>query len=293
MAVALALAFHVGLVALMLIAMWWSRQAAPIDAAGGMRADVVDVGQLSQAMQRTLATRPVADVPVPEPLPQPVQPPAPQPTSQAVLPQPDAVDQEAVVDAPTPLKSEATRVQDEKHRQSKADATATAHDPQQAQGDAAAEAMKKLEVERAAQLAQIRARRAAAGKEARAAEQRLTELEAAHSGGAAEESARADASASGGGNDNALRGRYAAALRDAITSKWTRPESIASGAPCRLVIRQLAGGQVVDAQVGAPCSYDEAGRRSIEAAVLKAQPLPYAGFEKVFERTLILNFRAP
>ena len=33
-------------------------------------------------------------------------------------------------------------------------------------------------------------------------------------------------------------------------------------------------------------------KRSIEAAVLKAQPLPYAGFEQVFARTLTLNFEA-
>ncbi|HEX5693842.1 MAG TPA: protein TolA, partial [Arenimonas sp.] len=44
--------------------------------------------------------------------------------------------------------------------------------------------------------------------------------------------------------------------------------------------------------VSSPCAYDEMGQRSIEAAVLKAQPLPYAGFEKVFRRTLILNFEA-
>ena len=31
--------------------------------------------------------------------------------------------------------------------------------------------------------------------------------------------------------------------------------------------------------------------RSIEEAVLKAQPLPYQGFEAVFQRNLILNFR--
>jgi colicin import membrane protein len=30
----------------------------------------------------------------------------------------------------------------------------------------------------------------------------------------------------------------------------------------------------------------------VEAAVLKAQPLPYQGFESVFNRTLILKFRA-
>ncbi|HZX80034.1 MAG TPA: cell envelope integrity protein TolA, partial [Lysobacter sp.] len=96
----------------------------------------------------------------------------------------------------------------------------------------------------------------------------------------------------GGGNDDGLRARYAAALQAAITSKWTRPDSIQSGDRCRLQIRQLPGGEVVDVQVSAPCSYDEQGRRSIEAAVLKAQPLPYAGFESVFQRNLTLNFQA-
>ena len=32
--------------------------------------------------------------------------------------------------------------------------------------------------------------------------------------------------------------------------------------------------------------------RSVEAAVYKAQPLPYAGFESVFSRELELSFRA-
>jgi colicin import membrane protein len=49
---------------------------------------------------------------------------------------------------------------------------------------------------------------------------------------------------------------------------------------------------VIDAEVAPSCPYDELGRRSVEAAVLKAQPLPYAGFEAVFSRTLNLNFEA-
>jgi colicin import membrane protein len=32
-------------------------------------------------------------------------------------------------------------------------------------------------------------------------------------------------------------------------------------------------------------------RRSIEAAVLRAQPLPYTGFESVFEREVTFNFK--
>ena len=64
------------------------------------------------------------------------------------------------------------------------------------------------------------------------------------------------------------------------------------GQRCRLTIRQIPGGQVIDVQVQPSCPYDELGRRSVEAAVLKAQPLPYAGFESVFNRTLNLNFEA-
>ena len=64
------------------------------------------------------------------------------------------------------------------------------------------------------------------------------------------------------------------------------------GQRCDLNIRQLPGGEVIDVQVSANCPYDELGRRSVEAAVLKAQPLPYAGFEKAFRRSLNLHFRA-
>ena len=85
---------------------------------------------------------------------------------------------------------------------------------------------------------------------------------------------------------------WLAALQEAILSKWTRPETVPLGARCTLVIKQLPGGEVMSAEVSSPCAYDEMGKRSIEAAVLKAQPLPYAGFETVFARTLRLNFEA-
>jgi colicin import membrane protein len=92
--------------------------------------------------------------------------------------------------------------------------------------------------------------------------------------------------------DLLLAARYAAALQAAILRNWTRPESVPLGQRCKIVIRQAVGGIVVDAKVDPSCPYDELGRRSVEAAVLKAEPLPYAGFESVFNRTLILNFEA-
>lgn len=86
--------------------------------------------------------------------------------------------------------------------------------------------------------------------------------------------------------------RYATAMRNKIESKWIRPESVSSGQRCTVDVRQLPSGYVVSATARSDCEYDEAGRRSVEAAVYSASPLPYAGFESVFNRWLSLNFRA-
>ena len=89
--------------------------------------------------------------------------------------------------------------------------------------------------------------------------------------------------------------RYAAALQQAIAQNWTRPESVPLGQRCKLTIHQLPGGTLVpgrEVENDPSCPYDDAGKRSIEAAVLKAQPLPYAGFEKVFVRNPTVNFEA-
>src|SRR3546814_1551472 len=94
------------------------------------------------------------------------------------------------------------------------------------------------------------------------------------------------------GVDTGLRARYAAAIQAAMLRNWTRPENIPLGQRCRIYITQLPGGDVMSAKVDPSCPYDELGRRSVEAAVLKAKPLPYAGFESVFQRNLILNFRS-
>jgi colicin import membrane protein len=285
-AVVLAILVHALIVAVLVGGLWWTKSEVEVTRAGGMAADVVDMGALSAAAQRALrAPSEPEPLPVPEPEAEPDPEPAPaeaQPLPQEPLPQPEPEDQDEVADVPTPVKAVEPAPREEKRRQEQVDLT---------EDRARQEKAQRLERERLAQLQQIRAARAAASREARLAEQRLEQLTAARTGGAAEESARADAAASGAGDDD-LKGRYAAALQEAIRAKWTRPDSVAGGALCVLEIRQLPGGEVVDVQVASPCSYDEQGRRSIEAAVLKAQPLPYAGFESVFSRTLRLRFRA-
>lgn len=303
----LALALHALLFVVLFIGLWWTRSAAPAAAAGSISAELVDSGSLSTAMQRTLRNRPepaeeVLPEPEPEdaaPLPQPLPEPSPQdaqtPQQQApqeFIPEPDTQEQDAVVDQPTPTPATETQIQEAKRRQEQVDLT-------QRERQLEAERKQRLsqmEVERQQQLADIRRRRALASRDAKVAEAQLQRIADARAGNASEEAARADAGASApagnNGVDTGLLARYQAALQQAITSKWTRPETVPIGAACRLIIRQLPGGEVMNVEVSSPCAYDEQGRRSIEAAVLKAQPLPYAGFEAVFQRNLTLNFRA-
>jgi len=298
----LALLLHALLFVVMFAGLWWTRSAAPASAPGSMAAELVDAGSLSAAMQQTLRSRPEpAEVvlpepepeevaPMPQPLPEPVPQDAPTPQQQApqeLIPEPDAQNQEAVVEQPTPVKAAETKVQDAKRRQEQVDLTVERERQLEVERR---QRLSQMEVERQKQLDDIRKRRAAAAREATLAEQKLEQIASARAGRASEDAARADAG--NNGVDAGLAARYAAALQAAIVAKWTRPDSIPAGAVCRLSIRQLPGGEVMSVEVSSPCAYDEQGRRSIEAAVLKAQPLPYQGFEAVFQRNLTLNFRA-
>lgn len=281
-AVVLAMLLHAALFALLFAGLWWTRAAAPA-AAGAISAELLDASQLSPAMRRTLRERPEPvrerepeplPEPLPEPVPEPVQP-QPQPKPQDFIPVPDEVEQAEVTAQPTPTPAATEeKEQEAKQRQAQVDLT-------------------ELERQRQRQLEAIRRRRAAAAREADLAEQRLQQLANVRSREATESVARADTQASGNnGVDEGLQARYLAALSAAVRAKWTRPDTVPLGAKCVLRIHQLPGGTVMSAEVSEPCAYDEQGRRSIEAAVLKAQPLPYAGFEEVFNRQLNMTFTA-
>jgi colicin import membrane protein len=287
-----ALALHAALFALVLFGMWWTRMHPPVSAAGSpVEADVVAANTLSKPLQRALQRRPpqpLAATPPPQPIPETRPQEAqvkPQPAAQERVPVPDAVDQERVDREALSAETRA-REQEEKHRQEQIDLT-----EQERQQEA--EQRQRLAAQ---QLADIRKQRAQAAKEADLAEQKLRQIADAQARNAAEAATQADASASqppgNNGVDADLLARYQAALQEAILRNWVRPDSVPLGQRCRIVIRQLPGGEVRDVQVSPSCPYDELGRRSVEAAVLKAQPLPYAGFESVFSRTLNLNFEA-
>jgi colicin import membrane protein len=83
---------------------------------------------------------------------------------------------------------------------------------------------------------------------------------------------------------------YAFAIRQRVMSRWVQPPTATSGIECIVNIRQLPGGEVVDVSIGR-CNGDAVVRRSIEAAVRQASPLPTPGDPSVFQRNIQLEFR--
>ena len=310
LAIVFALLLHAVPVLLLLVASLWR---TPQSTAAGepISADIVDPNALSASMRSALRREPVPlaqatppsepppeplEEPLPEePLPEALEEPLPEETPpqqqlqpQEQLPDPDVVDQQEV--KPDSASAEiAAREQEAKQRQAQVDLTER---ERQRQAEEKARTATAMQLERERQLADIRRQRTEQQRKIDLSEERLRQL-ADRSAQQASNAAAANASPPPGerGTDAALRAAYIDALTKAIRMNWTQPENISSTVACKIVIRQIAGGEVIDAQVDPSCPYDEQGRRSVEAAVLKAQPLPYRGFESVFNRTLTINFR--
>ena len=228
--------------------------------------------------------------PVPNTVPPPptVTPPKPTPEKPAVsqLPpppkHPDTVDQERVVEDAAQKAEEAKKVQEEKERQ------------RQAELDA--QAAKKKEEERK-KLDAIFAKMAAASAQtrqldnkAKQAQQQLADLKNAQDNARPDLPATDQLQSGNNSPDSDLSSEYAAAIQNAVTPNWLRPDNMPE-APCDVHIVQSPGGDVLSATVDSSCPYDEAGRRSVENAVLRTKTLPYKGFEKVFRRNLTFTFR--
>ena len=305
-AIAWAVLVHVLVLAILLLSplISWDPDRLSVAGARSMEA-VLDVSSADQrAVERALAVEPEPlPEPVVQPLPEPVEeevvPPPPQPlpepvpeeapverqpTPQERVPDPAPVNQEEVRRDAEAERARVQREQEEKRRQEQIDLTERKRQEE-------AEQKRRLAQQ---QLEKIRAEREKLEREQRLAQQRLQQIADRQSQQAAQAQQAASAPPPPGnqGVDTGLAARYAAALQEAILRNWTRPDTVPIGQRCRIVIRQIPGGEVVEAKVDPSCPYDELGRRSVEAAVLKAQPLPYVGFESVFQRTITLNFQA-
>lgn len=86
------------------------------------------------------------------------------------------------------------------------------------------------------------------------------------------------------------REAYIFAIQQRVQRSWVKPASAQPGLECDVRVQQLPGGEVVSVII-LSCNGDEAVRRSIEAAVYKASPLPEPSNLNIFERNLMLVFR--
>ena len=82
---------------------------------------------------------------------------------------------------------------------------------------------------------------------------------------------------------------YIFAIQQKITRNWVQPPTAEEGLDCAVKVQQTAGGEVVNVSFGG-CNGDATVRRSIEAAVYKASPLPAPRDPSVFDRNLELRF---
>ena len=308
-----ALGLHAVLFALLFAGLQWSRDNAANAAAGEpIEAELVDPGALSAAMQRALQRE---AEPLPEPVPEPVQEPLPAPVPEDIpepqpqpepapaqlpppVPDPAPVEQERVRrDSPSPEVAKVPREQEQQRKpppQVDLDAQKRAEEQRRAEQQRVEKQraqQQRAEQERQRQLEQIGRQREQAARERTRAEMRAQQLADARNVASAG-SGTASPAPGNRGTDTGLEARYIAAIQQAIVRQWVRPESVQLGQRCRITIRQLPGGEVADVAVSGACPLDDLGRQSVERAVLKASPLPYAGYESVFNRTLNLNFLA-
>jgi colicin import membrane protein len=106
------------------------------------------------------------------------------------------------------------------------------------------------------------------------AEQRAAELQAEERRFAARNSAEMAA--------------YQFAIAQKVRRSWAVPASAGPETECSVRVTQLPGGEVVGVNI-ISCNGDEAVRRSVEAAIRRASPLPEPSDPDLFDRNLTLN----
>jgi colicin import membrane protein len=234
----------------------------------------------------------------PEPVAEPPPEPEPEPTPEPEVEPPPPEEQGPPAPDPEELKrKEEERLAAEKQAQEKAE--------REKQEQLEREQQQRLEAEKRA-AAKAAAEKAAAEKaaaEKRAAEKKKAE-EAAAARKAAEEKARQAAeeelrrslAAEERGNaarNSAEANRWHASIVARIERAWIKPASAVPGVTCVVVVSQVPGsqgGEVTSVKVSSCSVNDAALRESVEAAVLRASPLPGPPAGVPFERNLELTF---
>ena len=83
---------------------------------------------------------------------------------------------------------------------------------------------------------------------------------------------------------------YEFAIQQDIQRNWSPPASMQDDMVCVVNVRQVPGGEVIGVKI-LSCNGDEAVRRSIEAAIRRASPLPAPLDQDLFRGNLELTMR--
>lgn len=86
-----------------------------------------------------------------------------------------------------------------------------------------------------------------------------------------------------------LQDQYVAEITNKVERNWLRPPD-SRGSLCSVLINQIPGGEIVGVRV-TDCDGDVAFKRSVEAAVRKASPLPRPPEAELFQREIEFIFR--
>ena len=130
-----------------------------------------------------------------------------------------------------------------------------------------------------------------AAKERLIKEQQLAELQRERDKEAiAEAIAEEAAGLTGNSDDNSLLAQYQSAIQATIEARSQLSRSLRQGVVCWVRVTQLPGGEVMSVVPLPKCNASEQERAELIEGVMRASPLPYSGFESVFDRLVDVPF---
>lgn len=269
-----ALALHAAFIGLVWLASVWvlptskpASQGQPVQAS--LNISKADLARARQAIRQASQ-----DQPKPEPRPQTSVEPL-QMTAQDWVDRPDPQNQEQV-DRFGALPSDALTEQDLKQKQAQIELTEDIRKAKEAEN------RQRLMQQ---QLADVKKQRAELAQEIEA-----KKLEALANVGKTAPNRGPGRPEGQAGTSNNATSKYIAAMNATARANWNTAQ-IPNQTRCKIELTQIRGGEVIDVSF-LSCPLDSAGRESIERALFKT-PMPYAGFEAVFQRKVSLTFCYP
>lgn len=269
----------------------FSSREKPVIAGGAIDAVFVDLSV--GAPTPATAPAPKPQPPVPKPAPEPPKPepeppkPEPKPEEPAPPPPPPQAKPDDVTDQRPVLPSvdqEALNLEKEQEKLRVEQEKARVQAEKEAQRIQQLEDIRSRRIKAAAEAA-VEERKLADAKAAQQEAQRVAQILNQAAPAAPEGSQRRGADVA-----DSLSSQYYGLIRDLVTQSWRRPLNTPMGIRCVVNVRQIPGGEVIGVTIGSPCNAPESVRQSILDAFERASPLPYSGFEEVFDPSLPFQF---